>query len=384
MNKNTSNLEYGLHNLSNLNFELIKKSLKKKSVTNGIYCKDFEKKISTFTKSKFCVTCNSGTSALLISILAIKNKKPIIIIPNINFISVANIVYLLNGKIIICDVNEKTGMVDEKTFNEVIMKCKRRKIKPDIFVPVHYAGNVLDLKKINKICNKEKIKIIEDGCHSFGSSNINTKVGASKFSEFTTFSFHPVKNITTIEGGAITTNSFKNYKKLVELKTFSLIKTKIDDPYILKTPSLNFRMGEFNAAIGLGQMQKINEFRYIKNKLVKYYIKKFKDFDEILTIQNTDSQKIFWHLLVVHLNKKYLHLKKKLMIFLKSKKIITQIHYKPISEHKILKEKMILINKKNSINFYKSQLTLPLHTKMNKNDIDYIYKNIKFFFEKNQ
>ena len=373
--------EYGLHNLSGLNFNLIKKSLKKKSVTNDSYCKEFEKKVSKYTGSRYCIACNNGTSALLISILAIKNKNPIIIIPNINFISAANIVYLLGGKIVLCDVNEKSGMIDEKTFQEVIKNCKIKNIKPDIFMPIHYAGKVLDLSKISKICKKEKIKIIEDGCHSFGSSNKKNKVGDSKLSEFTTFSFHPVKNITTIEGGAITTNSFKNFKKLIELKTFSLIKTNINDPYQLKTPSLNFRMGEINAAIGLNQMKKIKKFKSVRQNLVNYYIEKFKNLDEILTIENKKDKRIFWHLLVIHLDKKYLHLKKKLMLFLKSKKIGTQIHYKPLSEHKILKNRIILSNKKNSIKFYKSQLTLPLHTKMKKKDIDYIYGNIKFFFK---
>ena len=374
--------EYGLHNLSGLNFELIRKSLKKKSVTNDSYCKKFEKEVSKYTGSKYCLACNNGTSALLISILAIKSKNPVIIIPNINFISAANIIHLLGGKIILCDVNKKSGMIDEKTFEEIIRNCKIKKIKPDIFIPIHYAGNVLDLGKISKICKNEKIKIIEDGCHSFGSSNKKIKVGDSKLSEFTTFSFHPVKNITTIEGGAITTNSLKNYKKLVELKTFSLVKTDIHDPYQLKTPSLNFRMGEINAAIGLSQMNKINKFKSVRQNLVNYYIKKFKNFNEILSIENKKDTKIFWHLLFIHLNRKYIHLKKKLMIFLKSKKIGTQIHYKPISEHKILKNTIILTSKKNSMKFYKSQLTLPLHTGMKKKDIDYIYRNIKFFFKK--
>ena len=316
------------------------------------------------------------------SILAIKNKNPIIIVPNINFVSVANIVHILEGKIVLCDVNKKTGMVDEKTFKEIIKECKRKKIKPDIFIPVHYAGNVLNLRVISKICKKEKIRIIEDGCHSFGSSDGKIKIGASKLSDFTTFSFHPVKNITTIEGGAITTNSFKNYKKLIELKSFSLIKTNINDPYKLKTPSLNFRMGEINAAIGLDQMKSLNIFKSLRQNLVSYYIKKFRDLNNFLTIQNKKNDEIFWHLLVIHINKKFIKYKKKLMIFLKSKKINTQIHYKPISEHKILTDRIILLNKKNSISFYNSQLTLPLHTHLNKKDIDYIYKNIKNFFRK--
>ena len=99
--------EYGLHNLSGLNFELIRKSLKKKSVTNDSYCKKFEKEVSKYTGSKYCLACNNGTSALLISILAIKSKNPVIIIPNINFISAANIIHLLGGKIILCDVQKE-------------------------------------------------------------------------------------------------------------------------------------------------------------------------------------------------------------------------------------------------------------------------------------
>ena len=125
-------------------------------------------------------------------------------------------------------------------------------------------------------------------------------------------------------------------------------------------------MGEINAAIGLNQMKKIKKFKSVRQNLVNYYIEKFKNLDEILTIENKKDKRIFWHLLVIHLDKKYLHLKKKLMLFLKSKKIGTQIHYKPLSEHKILKNRIILSNKKNSIKFYKSQLTLPLHTKMKK------------------
>lgn len=380
MKKDIPTIDYGLHDLSKLNFSLVKKSLKKKYVTNDSYCRELEKKISRLTGSNYCVVCNSGTSALFMSILAIKEKKPIIMLPNINFISVANISFLLKGKLILCDVNEKTGMIDENTFKEALNKCKVKKIKPDIFIPVHYAGNVLNLKKIHKICKKEKIKIIEDGCHSFGSSNSDFKVGSSKYSELTTFSFHPLKNITTIEGGAVTTNSIKMYKKLIELRSFSLIKTKIDDPYKLKYPSLNFRMGEINAVIGIDQIKKVDKIKQIRQQLVNYYIKKFEPIKKYVKIENESNEAIFWHLLVVHVEKKYLKLKKKLMEYLKSKKIATQIHYKPLNNHKILNQTILFSISKKSEIFYKTQLTLPLHTKMRNEDIDYVFNNIKKFF----
>ena len=103
------------------------------------------------------------------AILALELDKLNVIIPNINFIASANIVSLLKGKIILCDVNKKTGMVDLNSFKEILNKCKLKKIKPNLFIPMHYAGDIIDLKKISEICVKKNISIIEDGCHSFGS-----------------------------------------------------------------------------------------------------------------------------------------------------------------------------------------------------------------------
>ena len=274
-------------------------------------------------------------------------------------------------------------MVDEVSFLEILKECKKKKIKPNVFLPVHYAGEVLNLENIYKLCKKKNIFVIEDGCHSFGSSktikNKKITVGSCKYSDLTTFSFHPVKNITTIEGGAVTTNNKNIYKKLKILRSHSLKKTYNSDPYILDTvSSLNFRLGELNALIGINQINKINIFRNKRNLLVKSYLKKFRNMQYIKFI-NKPNKDIFWHLLSVKLDKRYFNKKENLMKFLKSKKIGCQVHYKPLSLHNSYKKMTLASKTKNSYFFYKSQLSLPLHTKLNLEDIDYIFRNFKKF-----
>ena len=381
--KHISHLKnYGLHDFSKMRYLEIKKSLTNKFVTNDQFCKKFEKKISSITNSKFALVCNNGTSALMMSILATKIKSIVAIIPNINFVAAASVISLLKGKLIFCDVNKTTGMVDNNSLLSVLKKSKKKKIKPNLFIPIHYAGNYLNTDQLSKICKREKIHIIEDGCHSFGTKmNKNSVVGNSKNSLCTTFSFHPVKNITSIEGGAITTNSLKYYKRLEELRSHSLKKTFSADPYKLISASLNFRMGEINAAVGIEQLKNLQKFKEKRYSLVKYYINKLNKFEKFFKILNHRQSGIFWHLFVILLNSNYTSKKGKFMSFLKKNGIATQIHYKPLSLHKVYKKNTLLNDCGNAKKFYKSQITLPLHTKMNMKDIDRITGLISEFFK---
>ena len=375
---------YGIQNLENVNYKNLEKSLKSEIITSSKLCEKLEKEICKITNSKYSVVCNNGTSAIMMSLLSLSKKKLIVIIPNINFVAAINILCLLNAEIILCDVNKETGMVDEDSLSETIKECKKNGKKPNIFIPIHYAGDVLDIKSLSKVCKINEIRIIEDGCHSFGSRKLIDKeeivVGQSKYSELTTFSFHPVKNITSVEGGAITTNNKKLYQKLILLRSHSLKKTFNADPYKMIYPTLNFRMGEINAAIGLDQIKELNKFKDKRNQLVKYYNQKLEIFNKNFKILNYYNPKIFWHIFVIKLKKNSFKTKIKLMNFLNKNYIASQIHYKPIYKHTAYKKKIILNKKINSDIFYKSQITLPLHTRMNKTDIDYIFKKLSLFF----
>ena len=197
----------------------------------------------------------------------------------------------------------------------------------------------------------------------------------------TTFSFHPVKNLTTVEGGAITTNSKKIYDKLLLLRSHNLKKTSITDPYKLINPSLNFRLGEINALIGLQQLLNFEIQKKIRNKLIKLYLKLFSKEKKLFTFLNYENKSIFWHIAVIKINKNFFNSKKKLMFFLKKKSIGIQIHYKPLHLH-FLKNKNVKFNKVEGSNyFYKSALTIPLHAKLNQKNIIYIVKKISHFFK---
>tara|TARA_A100001015_G_scaffold319300_2_gene441761 strand:+ start:2299 stop:3450 length:1152 start_codon:yes stop_codon:yes gene_type:complete len=376
---------YGLQDFTNTPKDIIKKIIKLNIVTNGKYCISLEKKISKLVGSKYSVVCNNGTSALMMAILSLKLKNIVAIIPNINFVASASILSLIKAKFIFCDVNFKTGMVDTENFKEVLLKCDKQKIKPNLFLPMHYAGNIIDLKKISKICKKKSIKIIEDGCHSFGSLNYkqNKKsyLGDCKFSEMTTFSFHPVKNITTFEGGAITLNNKSLYQRILNLRSHSLVKTNITDPYQLDSPSLNFRMSEISALVGIDQIKKINYFKKKRNLIVKYYLSSFKYISEKFECLNFYDANIFWHLFVIKLNSFNNRKKLKFMKYLKKNQIGCQIHYKPLYKHKVYKKNMLFSINKNSDKFYKSIVTLPLHTLLKKKDLIYISNKVKNFFK---
>lgn len=379
---------YGIQDLRKINFRKINENLKSNIITNGKNCEKLEKLICKKTGSKFSVVCNNGTSALMMALIALKKKKIInIIVPNINFVALANIATIIGANLILCDVNAKTGMVDIFCLKKIVEKCKKKKIIVDYFIPIHYAGDVLDIKKLNNFCKKKNIKIVEDGCHSFGSQKIINKerviVGQSKYSEMTTFSFHPVKNITTIEGGAITTNNIKIYRLLIYLRSHSLKKTNIADPYKMILPTLNFRMGEVNALIGINQILQMDNFKNIRNNLVNYYIKKLDKLSEYINPLNFADKDIFWHLLVIKLDKKFIKDKLKFMKFLKQHKIASQIHYKPIYKHSAYGKTILANDYKSSEIFYKSQLTLPLHTLLKKKDIDFITNKISLFFKNN-
>jgi dTDP-4-amino-4,6-dideoxygalactose transaminase len=370
---------YGSQDLRNINPNIFSKIKNKKIITSGEYCNILEKKISRLVNSKYTIVCNNGTSAILMSLLALNKKGIIAILPNINFVASANIISLLKGKIILCDVDKNTGMVNLESFKKILKISKKKKIKPNLFIPIHYGGNVMDLSEINKLCKKNKIDIIEDGCHSFNSSKIIKKkkiiVGECKFSKITTFSFHGVKNITTMEGGAITTNDKKIYSKLILLRSHSLKKTKISDPYVMVYPTLNFRMCEMSALIGIEQLKVIDKFKLIRNKIVNYYLVKLKKLDNYLKPINFEEKNIFWHLFCVHLNKTIN--KSKFMKLLKKEKIGSQVHYKPLYKHLSYRKNILINDCLNSNYFYKHQLTLPLHTHMSFKDVDYIIKKIK-------
>jgi len=379
---------YGQHYLDNNDFLEIQKVLKSDFITQGPTIKKFENKISQKVGSKEALVCSSGTSALHLALISINIKEgDYVIIPAITFLAAANSVKYLNAKIIFTDVNHESGLVEPENLEKTIQECKKLNIlgKVKAFIPVHLNGQCVDLKPINYICKKNNIKIIEDSCHALGSkykplnSNKKYKIGDCSFSDISTFSFHPVKNITTGEGGALTFNKKEIKKKLKVFRNHGIIKSKKFFNYEVKELGFNYRLSDINCALGLSQLKKINYFIRKRKNLFDYYNKKISNLSLYLKpIKTYKYCEPAWHLYVVRIDFKKIKVNKnKFAKELLKKGIGSQVHYVPLIFQPLYKKELRISNYKGAKEYYKNCLTLPLSVNMRYRDIDYIVFHIK-------
>ena len=392
-------IKYASQNLDKNDIINVTKILRNDFITQGPKVAEFENKLKKRFGAKYCIVTSNGTSALKLSLRSLNLKSnDHVIVPSNTFVATANAVIANNQKIIIAPVNPNHGSLDEDCLKKTIKFAKLKKKKIKALINVFYAGQVWDVHKIYKICNKENIKIIDDACHAIGTnyrySKKIYKVGSCKHSAITTFSFHSIKNITTAEGGCILTNSQKTYNLVKNLrshginrdKKISLINKKNfnDQPWFYEAVELseNYRLSDLQCALGISQLKKLEIFKKYKNQIYNYYNKKIEKLNKyLIPISKNKSSLTHWHLYPVVINKKYIQRKKKLFLFLKKKNIFTQVHYIPIYKHPIYKNCYDKILNLESENFYKSVISLPFHTKIKYREIDYIINQISKFFK---
>jgi len=261
---------------------------------------------------------------------------------------------------------------------------KKKKLKlPKAIIVVHFAGNPCDMKEIYNLSKIYKFKIIEDSSHAIGAKYFNSLIGDCKYSEISVFSFHPVKIITTAEGGMITTNKIKYFEKLKMLRSNGIIKNLKNKPswyYEQRLTGFNFHMNEIQAGLGISQLSNLKHWINVRNKIAKEYNKRL----SLLPIKTpliSNKSKSSFHLYVIILkNKKN---RDGLFNFLKNKKIQCNLHYIPLYRHPYYKIKKKNFSKYyNSEVYYKCALTLPMHPGISIKQIKIISENIKSYFNK--
>ena len=376
-------IPYGKQKIEKDDISEIIKVSKSPMLTTGPKVLQFEKEIKKFTKSKFAITCNSGTSALYLAFLSIKLQPgDVIIMPAINFIASFNICKLFNAKIYLTDVDPKRGVVTPKNVVDVIKKNKLRKIKA--LVIMHLGGKVENIDNFFYLKKKYKFYLIEDSCHALGSKYVVNKkfynVGCGKHADLSTFSFHPIKAITTGEGGAVTTNSKSLFNRMSLFKSHGIVRSKSKHwSYDIVSPGLNFRLSDINCALGLNQLKKINLFIKKREKIAKLYEKEFGKITSQIDFLSIDEIKNSWHLYVINLNFKNLSKKDYFFKFLKKNKVIAQYHYIPIYRFSVGKKYKQLPGCEK---YYKSAVSIPIFVGLKKSQQFKIIKLIKNFIKK--
>jgi len=381
MKKITYNKQY----IDNKDIKIIIKALKNKLITSGNFVSLFEKKICKYLKVKHAVSCINGTAGLDLAFRGINLlPKDNIIMPVVNFVASYSMARKIGANIFLADVDSTTGQMTPDTLMDCIKKNKIKKIKAVITMYLGgYAENVINFYRLKK---KYKFFLIEDACHAFGAkyehNNKKIMIGSCSHSDISVFSFHPVKTITTGEGGVVTTNNKLIASKIRLIKNHSIIKNKKYWDYDIKNFSVNYRLSDLNCALGVSQLQKINIFLQNRKKAYLRYVKEIKKINTHVSIPKYQNYKnSSFHLFLINLNlSKLKSNKNRFFEYLNKNNIFPQFHYKPLFMFSFFNKKK-LGNFTGAKKYFSNTLSIPLYYGIKKNEQEYILKKIKKFID---
>jgi len=365
-------LPYGTQWLDDDEINEVVDALRSDWITTGPKMRLFEQKFREFKGTKYAVSVNSGTAALHIctSCLDINPGDEVITTP-FTFVASANCVVYRGGTPILADIKKDTYNIDPDEIKKKITS------KTKAIIPVHFAGQPCDMDEICEIAEENNLFIIEDAAHAIDAEYKRKKIG--KISDLTTFSFHPVKNMTTAEGGMVTTDDDEFYDKLLMFRTHGISRDAVkrfgkEGGFYYDMQYLGFRynLSELHSALGIHQLDKLESFQKRRREIVKLYNREFQSFKEI-TIPYVKEEVIHsWHLYVIQLNLEKLKVDRdQIFKAFRAENIGVNVHYIPVHYHSYYREKFGLHKGilPNVEWLYPRVLTLPIHAKMNNDDV---------------
>lgn len=333
-------IPYGKQAISPQDIDSVIEVLKSDFLTQGPQVPLFEDKIKTATQASYAVAMNSATSALHLACLALGlTQGDIVWTTPISFVATANCALYCGADIDFVDIDPTSYNLSTIELEKKLFNAKQQNLPlPKIVIPVHLCGQSCDMEQIHKLSKVYGFSVIEDASHAIGGKYKNSPIGNCKFSDITVFSFHPVKIITTGEGGVATTNSEKLAKKIALLRSHGVTR----DDELMTEPShgawyyqqielgFNYRMTEMQAALGISQLARLTEFVDDRNRLAQHYDNKLINLPITLPRQTKDSYSSY-HLYIIRLKLTDIKLShEQVFDALRSKNIGVNLHYIPI------------------------------------------------------
>lgn len=365
-------LPYGKQTIDDDDIEEVVNTLKSPLITQGPKIEEFEKSIAKYCGAKYAVAFNSGTSALHGAYFALGLKKgdEMITSPN-TFVASSNAGLYLGANVKFGDIEINTGNLDPSKI-EISDKTK-------LITPVHYSGQPADLKEFSEIAEDNDIKLVEDGAHALGATYENDKIGSLKYSEMAMFSFHPVKHITTGEGGIIVTNDDEYYERLQLFRSHGITKNNLineshgDWYYEMQYLGFNYRITDIQCALGVSQLNKLDSFITSRRRIAKIYDEIFSGnpyFDVTIEKENRESA---YHLYPILLKDKYIKHKKEIFSRLRQEGLGVQVHYIPVYKQPYYQD-LGFNNESCPIceEFYKKELSIPMYPTLSDEDIEFV------------
>lgn len=362
--------------------------LKSDWITQGPKIKEFEDALCSYAGAKYAIVVSSGTAALHLACLAagIKKGDDVITSP-ITFVASANCILYCAGRPVFADIQPDTVNIDPEEIKRKINK------KTKAIIPVHFAGHPCDMEELNRIAKKSNLTVIEDAAHALGATYKGSRIGSCKYSDMTAFSFHPLKHITTGEGGAVLTNRKDLYDKLLLLRNNGVTKESRQFSangarnygtwyYEMLYLGFNYRLTDFQCALGLNQLKKLDNFLKRRTEIVDIYNRNLSKINDIVLPMEKPYVKSSWHLYYIRVKD---HRKRK-HIFdnLTGSGIGVQVHYIPLYLHPYYRNNFGYCNGLCPLaeEYYRKTLTLPIYPAMSNKQIDKVLWGINNFYNK--
>lgn len=346
-------------------------------LTQGPLINKFENLLTNLTSSKYAACVSSATAALHLTYLAAGMSKDSLVWTVANtFVATASAAVHCGATVEFVDIELSNYSICPENFK---LRLKHAVRLPDFLIVVHFAGRAVDLRAIVPLCQKYNIKIIEDASHALGAEFNKKMVGKCEHSLATVFSFHPVKTITTAEGGAVTSNDKKLISDIKRLRSHS-IENDEQIPWYRQQSKIgfNYRMSELQASLGITQLRKLPQFQNIRKNQANIYFSELSNLDIKLPSQDSVNSISSWHLFILKSNYVNEDSRNQIMFKLLRLNIGVNLHYFPLYRLNTFKKNVN--DFPNNEEYFKSAFSIPLNLKMTENDQEIVIKNIKSIF----
>ena len=373
-------IPYGRQDISQQDIDAVVDVLKSDFLTQGPKVPVFESALTSHTGAKYAVAVNSATSALHIACMALElGEGDWLWTSPITFVASANAGLYCGAKVDFVDVDSKTYNLCPNKLEKKLESASLEGCLPKVLVPVHLCGQPCDMKRIRELCNKYNVKIIEDASHAIGGSYQGEPIGNCKYSDITVFSFHPVKIVTTAEGGAALTNDYNLAQKMTLYRSHGITRdqdemTEVSHGawyYQQITLGYNYRMTELQAALGISQMMSLTEFVATRNKIAERYNFLLKDLPVQIPYQLEKTYSGL-HLYVIRLRLDEISAThKEVFEELRAYQIAVNLHYIPVHIQPYYKAMGFKYGDfPVSEQYYKEAISLPMYPGLSQSDQD--------------
>lgn len=366
-------ISYGRQSLDEEDIQAVVDTLRSPYLTQGPKIKEFEQAIADYIGVKYAVAFSNGTAALHGACYAagISEGDEVITSP-ITFAASANCVRYVGGTVVFADIDAETYNIDPAQIRANLT------VKTKAIIPVDFTGQPVDIDEIMAIAKERNLVVIEDGAHSLGATYKGRKVGTT--ADMTMFSFHPVKPVTTAEGGIIVTNNEAYYKKLLQFRSHGIEQTPYSQEmggwyYEMTDLGYNYRMTDLQAALGVSQMKKLDTFIERRQEIAKWYTEALQDVGGIIIPKQLEQTESGWHLYMIQLENAD---RKQVFDAMRAANIGVHVHYIPVYWHPYYRD----LGYERGLcpvaeAWYEKALTLPIHPGITVEQLEFIVEQLK-------